>query len=56
MMVTTPSPIIDSVVQSVYGRAAVRIIPLTGGGMNETHLLDPRVDLPVIAVSRASLD
>jgi aminoglycoside phosphotransferase (APT) family kinase protein len=36
-MVTTPRPIIDSVVRSVCGHGVERLIPLTGGGMNETY-------------------
>lgn len=36
-MMTTPRPIIDSVVRSVCGQDVERLVPLTGGGMNETY-------------------
>jgi len=36
-MVTTPRPIIDSVVRSVCDRGVERLVPLAGGGMNETY-------------------
>lgn len=35
--VTTPRPLIDSVVRSVCGASVERLVPLTGGGMNETY-------------------
>jgi aminoglycoside phosphotransferase (APT) family kinase protein len=49
-MVTTPRPVIDSVVRSVCGHAVERLVPLSGGGMNETY----RVELPhdVVVVVR----
>ena len=54
-MVTTPRPIIDSVVRSVCGRGVERLVPLAGGGMNETY----RVELPAMSLwssgSRVSL-
>ena len=56
MMVTTPRPIIDSVVQSVCGRAVERIVPLTGGGMNETYRVELSGDVAVIArIARQSV-
>jgi aminoglycoside phosphotransferase (APT) family kinase protein len=55
-MVTTPRPIIDSVVQSVCGRAVERIVPLTGGGMNETYRVELSGDVAVIArIARQSV-
>ncbi|MFC7622117.1 phosphotransferase enzyme family protein [Microlunatus sp. GCM10028923] len=36
-MVTTPRPIIDSVVRSVCGRGVDQLALLAGGGMNETY-------------------
>lgn len=36
-MVATPHKIIDSVLRSVCGRGAEHLVPLTGGGMNETY-------------------
>jgi aminoglycoside phosphotransferase (APT) family kinase protein len=40
MMVTTPRTIIDSVVRSVCGRDVECLLPLAGGGMNETYRAD----------------
>ncbi len=55
-MVTTPRPIIDSVVQSVCGRAVERIVPLTGGGMNATYRVELSGDVAVIArIARQSV-
>ena len=55
VMVTTPRPI-DSVVQSVCGRAVERIVPLTGGGMNETYRVELSGDVAVIArIARQSV-
>ncbi|GAB3758234.1 phosphotransferase family protein [Microlunatus parietis] len=39
-MVTTPLPIIDSVVRSVCGRSIEHLAPLAGGGMNETYRVE----------------
>ncbi len=39
-MVRTPRPIIDSVVASVCGRDIERLVPLSGGGMNETYRVE----------------
>ena len=55
-MATTPRPLIDSVVRSVYGRKVERVVRLTGGGMNETY----RVELPndvavVVRIARQSV-
>ena len=36
-MMTTPPPIIDSVVRSVCGQDVERLVPLIGGGLNETY-------------------
>ena len=55
-MVPTPRPIIDSVVQSVCGRAVEGIVPLTGGGMNETYRVELSGDVAVIArIARQSV-
>jgi aminoglycoside phosphotransferase (APT) family kinase protein len=48
-MVTTPRPIIDSVVRSVCGGDVERLVPLTGGGMNETYRVDLASDVAVVA-------
>jgi aminoglycoside phosphotransferase (APT) family kinase protein len=48
-MVTTPRPIIDSVVRSVCGRDVERLVPLTGGGMNETYRVELASDVAVVA-------
>src|ERR1039458_3563176 len=48
-MVTTPRPIIDSVVRSVCGRGVDRLVPLTGGGMNETYRVELPNDVAVVA-------
>ncbi|WUF26826.1 aminoglycoside phosphotransferase family protein [Kribbella sp. NBC_00482] len=40
VMGTTPRTIIDSVVRSVCGRDVVRLVPLAGGGMNETYRVE----------------
>ena len=55
-MVTTPRPLIDSVVRSVCGRQVERAVRLTSGGMNETY----RVELPnnlavVVRIARQSV-
>lgn len=47
-MVTTPRPIIDSVVRSVCGRDVERLVPLAGGGMNETYRVELRSDVAVV--------
>jgi aminoglycoside phosphotransferase (APT) family kinase protein len=47
-MVTTPRPIIDSVVRSVCGREVERIIRLTGG-MNEVYRVELLSDVAVVA-------
>ena len=48
-MVTTPRPIIDSVVRSVCGRGVDRLVPLSGGGMNETYRVELPNDVAVVA-------
>ena len=48
MMATTPRPLIDSVVRSVCGGDAERLVRLTGGGMNETYRVDLRNNVAVI--------
>jgi len=48
-MTTTPRSIIDSVVRSVCGRQVERLVPLTGGGMNETHRAELADGVTVIA-------
>jgi len=47
-MVTTPRTIIDSVVRSVCGRDVECLVPLTGGGMNETYRADLLGDVAVV--------
>lgn len=47
-MVTTPRSIIDSVVRSVCGRDVERLVPLAGGGMNETYRADLAGDDAVV--------
>ena len=48
-MLTTPRPIIDSVVRSVCGREVERVVRLTGGGVNETYRVDLRNNVAVVA-------
>lgn len=48
-MMPTPRPVIDSVVQSVCGRAVEQAVPLTGGGMSETYRVELSGDVAVIA-------
>lgn len=47
-MVTTLRPIIDSMVQSVCGRDVERLVPLAGGGMNETYRAELGSDVDVV--------
>lgn len=47
-MVTTSRTIIDSVVRSVSGRDVECLVPLSGGGMNETYRADLAADGPVV--------
>jgi aminoglycoside phosphotransferase (APT) family kinase protein len=47
-MVTTPRPIIDSAVRSVCGRGVERLVPLAGGGMNETYRVDLAGDVAAV--------
>jgi aminoglycoside phosphotransferase (APT) family kinase protein len=47
-MATTPRPVIDSVVRSVYGREVERLVRLTAGGLHETYRVEVRADLPVV--------
>lgn len=47
-MVTTPRPIIDSVVRSICGRDVERLVPLAGGGMNETYRAEIAGDRAVV--------
>ncbi len=48
-MMTTPRSVIDSVLRSVCGRAVERLVPLTGGGMNETYRAELLDGVAVIA-------
>jgi aminoglycoside phosphotransferase (APT) family kinase protein len=48
LMATTPRPIIDSVVRSVYGREVERLVRLTAGGLHETYRVEVRNGLPVV--------
>jgi aminoglycoside phosphotransferase (APT) family kinase protein len=48
-MLTTPRPIIDSVVRSVCGREVERVVRLTGGGVNETYRVELRNEVVVVA-------
>lgn len=47
-MVTTPRPIIDSVVRSICGRGVNHLVPLAGGGMNETYRVRLAGDVDVV--------
>ena len=47
-MVTSPRPLIDSVVRSVCGTGVERLVPLTGGGMNETYRAELASDVAVL--------
>jgi aminoglycoside phosphotransferase (APT) family kinase protein len=47
-MVSTPRPIIDSVLRSVCGRSIERLVPLAGGGMNETYHVELDHDHAVV--------
>ncbi|TCC07448.1 phosphotransferase family protein [Kribbella soli] len=47
-MVTTPRSIIDSVVRSVCGRDVEGLVPLAGGGMNETYRVELAGDGAVV--------
>jgi aminoglycoside phosphotransferase (APT) family kinase protein len=47
-MVTTPRPIVDSVVRSICGRDVDRLVPLAGGGMNETYRAELGGDVAVV--------
>ena len=48
-MLTTPRPIIDSVVRSVCGREVEGFVRLTGGGVTETYRVELRNDVAVVA-------
>lgn len=48
-MVKTPREVIDAVLRSVCGRAAQRLVPLSGGGMNETYRVELQSDVSVVA-------
>lgn len=48
-MVTTPRPIIDAVVRSVCGRGVECLVPLAGGGMNETYRVELDDGVAVVA-------
>lgn len=48
LMVTTPHLIIDSVVRSTCGRSVERLVPLPGGGMNETYRAELSGDVAVV--------
>lgn len=48
-MLTTPRPIIDSVVRSVCGREVEGVVRLTSGGVNETYRVELRNDVAVVA-------
>ncbi len=55
-MATTPRPVSDSVVRSVYGREVERLVRVTSGGLHETYRVEVRNDLPVIVrVARQSV-
>lgn len=47
-MALAPRSIVDSVVQTVCGRSTERLLPLSGGGMNETYRADLQHGDPVI--------
>jgi aminoglycoside phosphotransferase (APT) family kinase protein len=47
-MVTTPRSLIDAVVRSVCGREVERLVPLAGGGMNETYRVELAGDDAVV--------
>ncbi|RZT17200.1 Ser/Thr protein kinase RdoA (MazF antagonist) [Kribbella sp. VKM Ac-2569] len=47
-MGTTPRSIIDSVVRSVCGRDVEGLVPLAGGGMNETYRVQLAGDVAVV--------
>ena len=47
-MVITPRPIIDAVVRSVCGCGVERLVPLAGGGMNETYRVELASDVAVV--------
>ncbi|WP_152363909.1 phosphotransferase family protein [Microlunatus speluncae] len=47
-MLTTPRPIIDSVVRSICGRDVAQLTPLAGGGMSETYRADLAGGLVVV--------
>lgn len=47
-MVTTPRPVIDSVVRSVCGREVEQLVRLTGGGRHETYRVEFRDDVPLV--------
>jgi aminoglycoside phosphotransferase (APT) family kinase protein len=48
MQKTTPRPIIDSVVRSVYGRVPERLVRITSGGLHETYRVEVRGARPVV--------
>nr|WP_137120733.1 phosphotransferase [Segeticoccus rhizosphaerae] len=48
-MVSTPRPVIESVVASVCGRGVERLLPLPSGGMNETYRVELSGGRAVIA-------
>ncbi len=47
-METTPRPVIDSVVRSVCGREAERLVRLTSGGLHETYRVEVPDHVPVV--------
>jgi aminoglycoside phosphotransferase (APT) family kinase protein len=47
-MLTTPRPIIDSVVRSICGREVEGVVRLTGGGVNETYRVELRNGVAVV--------
>lgn len=48
VMVRSPRTLIDSVVRSVCGTGVDRLVPLTGGGMNETYRAELINEVPVV--------
>lgn len=49
MVMVTARQMIDSVVRSVCGHDVVGVVPLTGGGINETYRVELSNDVPVVA-------
>lgn len=45
----TPRPLLNAVLRSVCGRDPERLVPLTGGGMNETYRVELGSNITVVA-------